>query len=382
MVQTGDPVVELSALGSDVDAVYVNASVGNWGRRRDAEVAAALASEDVEVIESWGTLVTEPGSVLTRAGTLSRVFTPFFRAWTKTPLTSWPSPGDAELITVSGSHELPLVEAPRGGAGPTAAHDRLQEWVEHVDDYERTRDIPAVGGTSMLSSDLRFGTLSPRTVLNVVGESTSGRAAFVRQLAWRDWYAHLMVEYPDMATKSIRQEYDGIEWVDDDAGFEAWTHGRTGYPIVDAGMRQLAQTGWMHNRVRMITASFLVKDLLIDWRRGERWFRRHLLDGDPAQNAGNWQWVAGTGPDAAPYFRVFNPITQSRRFDPDGMYLRRWIPEIAGLDSALIHAPWEVGSIELATAGVVLGDTYPEPIIDHGFARERTLAAYEKALGK
>ena len=207
----------------------------------------------------------------------------------------------------------------------------------------------------------------------------------MRQLAWRDWYAHTMWGFPDLARRALRSDYDSLEWEvgpDADRDFEAWADGRTGYPIVDAGMRQLAATGWMHNRVRMITASFLVKHLLIDWRRGERHFRRLLVDGDPAQNAGNWQWVAGTGADAAPYFRIFNPIAQSRRFDAQGAYVRTWVPELAGLDDAAIHAPWEVPPLELAAAGVVLGETYPAPIVDHAAARERTLAAYSAALGR
>jgi deoxyribodipyrimidine photo-lyase len=179
----------------------------------------------------------------------------------------------------------------------------------------------------------------------------------------------------------VKEAFDGIEWRDDPDGLAAWKEGRTGYPVVDAGMRELASTGAMHNRVRMITASFLVKDLLIDWRLGERHFRHLLADGDVPQNAGNWQWVAGTGPDAAPFFRIFNPVTQSRAHDPEGRYLRRWVPELAGLDDKAIHAPWEAGPLDLAAAGVTLGDTYPEPIVDHADARERTLAAYRAAEG-
>ena len=192
-----------------------------------------------------------------------------------------------------------------------------------------------------------------------------------------------MWEFPDLDRRARRSAFDAVVWEtgpESDREFEAWAAGATGYPLVDAGMRQLAQTGWMHNRVRMVTASFLVKDLLIDWRRGERHFRRLLTDADPAQNAGNWQWVAGTGPDAAPYFRIFNPVAQSRRFDPDGSYIRRWVPELAGLDDKSIHAPWERPPLELAASGVVLGQDYPAPLVDHAAARDRTLAAYATAL--
>ena len=237
--------------------------------------------------------------------------------------------------------------------------------------------------TRSLSTALRFGTISAAHLARTVGTASPGRAAFTRQLAWRDWYAHTTHEHPDIDRRALRPEYDRIAWEDGpdaDAAFAAWTEGRTGYPIVDAGMRQLATTGWMHNRVRMIAASFLVKDLLVDWRRGERWFRHLLRDGDIPQNAGNWQWVAGSGPDAAPYFRIFNPTTQSRRFDPDGTYLRRWVPELAGLDDRAIHEPAARPPLELAAAGVTLGAEYPHPIVDHGAAREETLLVYRAAL--
>ncbi len=205
----------------------------------------------------------------------------------------------------------------------------------------------------------------------------------MRQPAWRYWYAHLTAENPEIDRVALRPAYDRIEWApgqDAEAGFEAWRTGSTGYPIVDAAMRELASTGRMHNRLRMVTASFLVKNLLIDWRHGERWFRRLLIDGEIPQNAGNWQWVAGTGPEAAPYFRIFNPVTQSRRFDPRGDYLRRWLPELARLDGKAIHAPWEAGPHVLAAAGVTLGFTYPHPIVEHSQARTRALETYRRAL--
>ncbi|MGE0879962.1 MAG: deoxyribodipyrimidine photo-lyase [Acidimicrobiia bacterium] len=357
--------------------VYANADVSPFSRSRDDRVRGATP---VEIVWSYGSLVHEPGAVLTKQGTLSQVFTPFYREWERTPLSDWPEPRRCTVIEDAGTGIPPEWQALAAGApisgGEREASRRLRHWLGDVDRYGQTHDAVAVDGTSQLSIDLKFGTLAGRTVLDAVGETTPGRSGFVRQLAWRDWYAHLLMQHPKLVERAMRPEYDAIAWRDDDEGFMAWCHGRTGFPIVDAGMRQLASTGWMHNRARMITASFLVKDLLIDWRRGERHFRYLLADGDTAQNVGNWQWVAGTGPDAAPYFRIFNPVSQGRKFDPDGDYVRRWIPELANLDRSLIHAPWEGGPLDLAAAGVTLGVDYPYPIVDHAAARERALAAY------
>ena len=244
-----------------------------------------------------------------------------------------------------------------------------------------TRDLPAVAGTSVSLGRPAFRHAGSADDRNVVGVSTDGRAAFVRQLAWRDWYAHLLWEMPSLVDTALRPDLDRIDWENDPGDIEAWQEGRTGYPIVDAGMRQLATTGWMHNRVRMVVASFLVKDLLVDWRIGERWFRRLLVDGDMAQNAGNWQWVAGTGPDAAPYFRVFNPVLQSEKFDPDGQ-LHQAVRARAG--PAARHRgstrPGRLHPWSWPPLGVTLGDTYPHPIVDHGFARDRAIAAYTAAM--
>ncbi len=359
-------------------ALYVNRDQSPFARSRDAAVSLAV---EAPVIQLDGSTVHAPGAVLTRAGSLSKVFTPFYRRWIETPIEPWPEPGPAEVFELPGKGVPAPSEQPGFQPGEAGASARLEEWLEMVDQYGESRDLLADSGTSMLSADLHFGTVSARAVVERVGNATEGRAAFVRQLAWRDWWAHTLADQPDLPRRSIGAGYDRIDWTNDPRDIAAWEGGRTGFPVVDAAMNQLLQTGWMHNRARMIAASFLVKDLLVDWRHGERFFRRHLVDGDVAQNAGNWQWVAGTGPDAAPYFRVFNPTTQARKFDPGGDYIRRWVPELAALAPPHIHEPAAAPVDVLEAAGVRLGHTYPHPIVDHSLARERVIHAYKAALG-
>jgi len=404
LVRRGDPceIVTFEAERVGADMVHCNADVTPYATTRDDSVRARLADVGVQFDARWGNLVHEPGRIRTNAGGLSQVFTPFFRTWDRTEWTPWPSAGDATiraevgdglpaaptsypvLHVVDSQHDTHhhdthhMVSAAECTPGELGALARLEAAAARADSYDDERNTPAVVGTSELSIDLRFGTVSPRTVAEVVGVSTPGRAALVRQLAWRDWYAHLLLATPALVDEPMKPQYAALQWRDDDAAFVAWKEGRTGYPFVDAGMRQLRATGWMHNRVRMVTASFLVKNLLIDWRRGERYFRHVLLDGDVSQNVGNWQWVAGTGPDASPYNRVFNPVLQGQRFDADGDYIRRWVPELSAITGPAIHEPWLAGPLELAAGGVVLGDSYPAPIVDLAESRARVLAAYER----
>ncbi len=387
LVRHGDPraVIPEVVASHGATAVHVNLDVSPFATDRDLAVQRRLAEHAVAWHGHWGTLVHRPGAVRTAAGGLSQVFTPFHRVWARTAWEPWPEPGEARVLAAEGD-PLPVPESSPLGDGLTGdaaqpgeqgAFARLLLAAARADRYDDERNTPSIQGTSELSADLKFGTLSARTVARVVGESTPGRAALVRQLAWRDWYAHLLHATPTLVRAPMKPQFEAIEWLDDDEGFLAWTEGRTGIPFVDAGMRQLRDTGWMHNRVRMVTASFLVKNLLVDWRRGERHFRHVLVDADTPQNVGNWQWVAGTGPDASPYNRIFNPVLQGQRFDPDGAYIRRWVPELSGLDDTAIHEPWAAGPLELAAAGITLGVEYPQPIVDLRASRQRALAAYE-----
>ena len=378
MVRTGNPAVVVPEVVTACGAgtVHANADVTPYSRRRDEAVARRLGDD---FVLWWGNLVHPPNTVVTAKKQTPRVFTPFFTRWSQLPLPVWPEVAPVEVDADPGEG-LPAVESePFQVGGEGAALNRLRDFAHRVDDYDDTRDVPSLVGTSVLSADLRFGTLAPRTAATSIGTWTKGRAAFVRQLAWRDWYAHLLWEIPSLVDTALRPKLDNIVWENDHCDIAAWQSGQTGYPFVDAGMRQLASTGWMHNRARMVAASFLVKDLLVDWRIGERWFRRLLVDADIAQNAGNWQWVAGTGPDAAPYFRVFNPVRQSKKFDPDGEYIRAFVPELAGIPTRWIHSPWTAPSSELAASGVTLGSSYPHRIIDHDFARGRSLNAFAAA---
>ena len=388
-VTEGDPTRIVPQVATEIgtEAVTFNSDVTRWSKRRDQQVVSHLRQP---TLRFWGTLIHPPGSVVTNKGRLSRIFTAFHRRWAEIPLPGESLPGRARLLKAPPGSTIADLQHTLAGStrgeenwGEGQALDRLRSWLDRVDQYHQTRDQCGPDDTSNLSAELHFGLLSPRQVAAEVGVHTPGRAAFVRQLAWRDWFAHLCAENPNIDRVALRADYDRIAWADGpraEADFEAWRAGRTGYPIVDAAMRELASTGRLHNRLRMVAASFLVKDLLIDWRRGERWFRHLLIDGDIPQNAGNWQWVAGTGPDAAPYFRIFNPVTQSRRFDPRGAYLRRFLPELRRLSDTAVHAPWTAGPLELAAAGVTLGVTYPLPLVDHARARQRTLDAYRQAL--
>lgn len=377
-VEFGDPRLVVPDVSAEVGAerVHINREVTGFGLDRDREVGRS-----VELVIHEGTYVHPTESVRTSTGDTYKVFTPFHRRWSQLPTPPEPSPGDA-VVAADPGRGLPDEAEPSFPTGERAARQRMEQFLERLSSYRTERDRPDLDTTSRLSIDLKYGWIGPSELVRRVGTDTQDRAAFVRQLAWRDFYAHVMAAHPETADEPMRPEYRAIRWSNEGEDIEAWKKGLTGYPLVDAGMRQLLAEGWVHNRVRLVAASFLVKDLLVDWRIGERWFRRQLLDADTAQNVGNWQWVAGTGADAAPYFRVFNPVTQSRKFDPNGEYIRRWIPELARLADDSIHAPWELRPLELAGCGVTLGVDYPAPVVDHIEARSRTIAAYEAARSR
>lgn len=361
---------------------------------RDAEVERALRREGIAVRRAHDRLLVAPGEALNAAGNPFLVYTPFRRACEAMPVRA-PLPP----VTRFASHELPerrIATLERLGfaepasarwpGGERAARERLARFAgDRLAPYDGARDVPAAAGTSRLSADLKFGTVGVRRIVaEVRAAARNERAArsaakFVSELRWRDFYAHVMWHFRHADRGAFRRAFGALEWPGDPANFDAWAAGRTGYPIVDAGMRQLLGEGWIHNRARMIVASFLTKDLLLDWRLGERHFMRHLVDGDLASNNGGWQWTAGTGTDAQPYFRVFSPVLQGRKFDPDGAYVKRWLPELERVPAKWIHAPWEAPPVVLAEAGVRLGTDYPAPLVDHAAQRRRALAMYQRA---
>lgn len=347
-----------------------------------------------------GDLLAAPASIRNKENRGLRVFTPFWRRVQSLGDPPKPLPAPKKLNGVPGvasdrleSWKLEPSKPDWAGGlreswtpGEASARKLLKSFLRGgVASYTGDRDRPDRDGTSRLSPHLRFGEISPRQVWHashfVAAEHpklSGGIDKFLSELGWREFCRHLLFDVPDLATRNLQPSFDDFPWKTDNKALRAWQRGLTGYPIVDAGMRELWHTGVMHNRVRMVVASFLVKHLLIDWRHGEQWFWDTLVDADAGSNPANWQWVAGCGADAAPYFRVFNPILQGEKFDPDGVYVRRWVPELKELSDKLIHQPWTATPLELASAGVTLGKDYPEPIIDHKVGRERALAAYKK----
>jgi deoxyribodipyrimidine photo-lyase len=385
-VLRGRPEEVLPAFAAEtgVSDVFASRDATPYGRQRDREVGDGLAAHGIRFRTRRGLYVHEPDEVMTRDGRPFTVFGPFRRAWEardRRPMQAAPDriPGPRGVrpdgipdLGPASSHPS-LVPAP----GEASARVRLDAWLrDGVAAYADRRNRMDQNGTSRLSQDLRWGLLSPVEVAERAGGPGEGRRVFLSEIAWREFYAHVLWHYPHVLREPFQAGFSELPYRDDPEAFEAWREGRTGYPVVDAAMRQLRATGWVHNRARMIAASFLTKHLLLDWRLGEAEFMRHLVDGDVASNNGGWQWTASTGTDPQPYFRVFNPILQGRRFDPDGSYVRRWVPELAGIAGAAIHDPWTLDPNAQAQAGVRIGVDYPAPIVDHAEARARALEVY------
>jgi deoxyribodipyrimidine photo-lyase len=382
VVREGDPSDIVAAVAAEVDAaeVYVSADFGPYGRQRDDAVERALAATGRRLIRNGSPYATDPGTVVKRDGGPFQVFTPFYRAWAAEGWAA-PVPVPAQLRWAGGPRSdgippEPLLSAVLPPAGEAAALARLDAFLAGPDEaYATGRDAPAADATTRLSPYLKYGCLHPRQVLDRLGRS-DGHEKLRSELAWREFYADVLWHRPESARRSLHPAMAAMR-VDTGAAadelFDAWAAGRTGYPLVDAGMRQLLAEAWIPNRVRMLAASFLVKDLHIDWPRGARWFLRHLVDGDLASNHHGWQWVAGTGTDPAPYFRVFNPVAQAKRHDADGEYVRRWVPELRGLTGRGVLEPWTL------PGGPPNG--YPVPIVDHAEERAEALARYAMVRG-
>ncbi|CNG47731.1 deoxyribodipyrimidine photolyase [Yersinia pseudotuberculosis] len=375
-----------------VDSLFYSQQYELNERLRDDALAVQLSGRAITCQSLHDSVLLAPGTVLTGNNEMYKVFTPFRRAFIQRLLMSdnhcVPAPKARHAPPVLLS-PLPFdypqqsVDSQLFPAGEDAALQRLRRFCrEQVQDYRQYRDLPAVPGTSCLSPYLVLGVLSPRQCFNrlwaespeMLENADSGAFTWLNELIWREFYRHLLVAYPRLCQHHPFIGWtDGLVWNRSESQLKAWQQGQTGYPIVDAAMRQMNETGWMHNRLRMISASFLVKDLLIDWRQGERYFMSQLVDGDLAANNGGWQWAASTGTDAAPYFRIFNPITQGERFDKDGVFIRRWLPELAAVPDSDIHQPWRWAERQQQHLD------YPVPLVDHKQARLATLAAFEAA---
>lgn len=404
LLRQGEALPELRRLVEETGARAVV-----WNRRyepasiaRDAEVKKALLDDGLSCKSFNSALLWEPWTIETKSGTPYKVYSPFWKACQAADDPAEPQEAPKSIPSPENWPESLELEAfglePRidwaGGIdeawtpGEAGAADLLDRFLGGpVSDYKDDRNRPDLEATSSLSPHLHHGEISPRRIWHRVRERMEsdeassafrkGAQKYLSEIAWREFGYHLLYHFPQTPLEPLREEFDSFPWADDPEGLERWQKGQTGYPIVDAGMRELWATGWMHNRVRMIVASFLVKDLFLPWQEGAKWFWDTLVDADLANNTLGWQWAAGSGADAAPYFRIFNPILQGERFDPNGDYVRRWVPEIAALPNSYLHKPWEAPMKDLESAGVNLGTDYPRPVVHHQEARERALSAWE-----
>jgi deoxyribodipyrimidine photo-lyase len=404
-------VLEAVVAETGATAVFCQAAYEPWASAIEAEAHGVLAKHKVPLTRLAGALLKRPDALRTKGGDPYKVYTPFWRALVASEPPALPLVAPVKILTPAKLPKSERLESwdllptrPDWSAGlveewapgEAGARARLAAFLDGpMRTYDSDRNRPDRAGTSRLSPHLHFGEISPATCWYAAkdranhlvnaghggGGLDKGLETFLKELVWREFAVHLLVHWPTLPDAPFKPAFSAFPWLDDPAGLVAWQRGQTGYPIVDAGMRELWHTGWMHNRVRMIVASFLIKDLLIPWQAGEAWFWDTLVDADLASNAASWQWVAGCGADAAPYFRIFNPARQGETYDPDGAYIRRWVPELARLPDAFIHEPAEAPPMVLAAAGVTLGKTYPLPIVNHARARDRALAALKSIKG-
>lgn len=393
MIRRGDAKSILPQLVRETgaEAVYWNRCYEPWRIERDKDIKADLKNQDIDVNTYNGSLLFEPWTTLKSDDTPYRVFTPFYKNCLSKgdPAEPLLPPASISFTKTKGCDttldDLALLPDIRWdkkmeehwNIGEKGAHAVLERFFdEALHRYKEGRDRPDRNHTSRLSPHLHFGEISPRQIWYMTGDRSGGEA-FLRQLVWREFSYSLLYYFPTFPQKPYQDKFKAFPWYDDQDHLHRWQRGQTGYPIVDAGMRELWETGYMHNRVRMIAASFLIKHLMIPWQEGEKWFWDTLVDADLANNSVSWQWVAGSGVDASPYFRIFNPITQGQKFDPDGDYVRHWIPELKGLPTKYLHAPWEASDDTLKKADITLGKEYPAPIVNHKQARERALEAFK-----
>jgi deoxyribodipyrimidine photo-lyase len=402
-------ILERIAAETGARGIFWNRAYEPFAAAAEHALADRLKRAGREARRFRSALLFEPEDVVTKDGKPYQVFTPFWRACLARPEPLRPTPAPPSLVMPKATVRSDRLDDwallpkkpdwagglrtawPDDGTGPgeAGAARRLDSFLgEALASYREDRDRPDRDGTSRLSPHLHFGELSPRQLWHAVratdavrGHAAAGADAYLRELGWREFSAHLLHHVPTLPEAPLRAAFARFPWRDDAAALDAWQRGRTGYPLVDAGMRQLWATGWMHNRVRMVAASFLIKHLLLPWQAGARWFWDTLVDADLANNSASWQWVAGCGADAAPFFRIFNPTLQGEKFDPDGRYVRAWVPELAPLPDRFIHRPDAAPTEVLKAAGIVLGATYPRPVVEHGAARQRALAAFARVKG-
>lgn len=401
ILRRGKPIAELQQLAEESGAtdIVCTRMYEPWAAQLESAVHSHFSETNINFRRYGGSLLHEPETISNQSGQPYKVFTPFWRQCLAGPEPPTPQPlasdvqwfkGNANSDRLTDWQLYPNNPDWTAGweklwqPGSSGAMDRLAIFLRQgIDDYDEGRNHPAKERTTRLSPHLHYGEISPRAVWHSARKTAAGNAAlereadkFLSELGWRDFSHHLLHHFPHMPEKPFKTVFDHFPWLADETLLRAWQKGLTGYPMVDAGMRELWQTGFMHNRVRMIAASFLTKHLLIHWRKGADWFWDTLLDADLANNSCGWQWVAGSGADASPYFRIFNPVAQGKKFDAKGIYIRRWVPELHALPNKHLHAPWEAPADVLSDAGVTLGSTYPHPVVDHKAARERALTAY------